>query len=157
MNTYLLKTRTRVLVRHPTLALRLYRGEAQVSREHLRIELGLAKSLAETCAKQEKGLVETVQIFQKRLCYINGYLYAACRSVKPKVVVETGVRRGVSTAFILQALKDIKTGRLYSVDLPNVIVDGDVSNVLPRELATGGQVPDDLKGKMDAHPRGFEN
>jgi hypothetical protein len=147
VNAYLLRTRTKVIAKHPSLALRLYRGEVQVSKEHLRIELREAKALAEACNKERKSLTDTVRIFQKKLCYINGYLYAACRGLNPDVVVETGVRRGVSTAFILQALKDNDKGRLYSIDLPNVIVEGDTSNVLPGELETGGQVPDSLKGE----------
>jgi hypothetical protein len=46
------------------------------------------------------------------------YLYRLVRASKPKVVVETGVYRGVSSAFILAALCDNDFGRLFSIDLP---------------------------------------
>jgi hypothetical protein len=52
-------------------------------------------------------------------------LYALCRFLRPVTVIETGVGLGVSTAFILQGLKDNNRGdhrgsegRLYSIDLP---------------------------------------
>jgi hypothetical protein len=45
-------------------------------------------------------------------------LYFIVRSTKPAVVVETGVASGQSTGFILQAMKDNKKGKLYSIDLP---------------------------------------
>lgn len=45
-------------------------------------------------------------------------LYLLVRLYQPKILVETGVSRGVSSLFILQALEDNKSGRLYSIDLP---------------------------------------
>jgi len=45
-------------------------------------------------------------------------LYAAVRLLRPKIVVETGIHRGVSSLFILQALEDNDYGNLYSIDLP---------------------------------------
>ena len=47
-----------------------------------------------------------------RLCYL------ACRLIEPQTVVETGVAYGVSSAFILTALRENGRGTLYSVDLP---------------------------------------
>lgn len=47
-------------------------------------------------------------------------LYVLARELKPEVIVETGVASGVSTLFFLQALEDNGSGKLYSVDLPNV-------------------------------------
>ena len=44
--------------------------------------------------------------------------YAVCRLLKPDVVVETGVAYGVSSAFILTALRENGRGVLHSVDLP---------------------------------------
>jgi predicted O-methyltransferase YrrM len=50
-------------------------------------------------------------------------LYVICRALKPKIVVETGVERGISSMFILEALKDNCKGTLYSIEvlksLPN--------------------------------------
>jgi predicted O-methyltransferase YrrM len=46
-------------------------------------------------------------------------IYFLVRAMKPNVVVETGVCYGVSSAYILQALKDNDRGTLYSIDLGN--------------------------------------
>ncbi|VVB90877.1 Methyltransferase domain protein [uncultured archaeon] len=61
-------------------------------------------------------------------------LYAAVRSTKPKVVIETGVQSGISSMYILMAMKANSVGVLYSVDLP----DRDPKKV-------GEVVPDELK------------
>lgn len=47
------------------------------------------------------------------------YLYALCRFLKPRVVVETGVGFGESAYFMLQALQDNGMGELYSIDFPS--------------------------------------
>lgn len=47
-----------------------------------------------------------------RLCY------ALCRALRPRVVVETGVAYGTTSAFILQALERNGEGTLDSVDRP---------------------------------------
>jgi predicted O-methyltransferase YrrM len=44
------------------------------------------------------------------------FLYALCKIIKPKTIVETGVAYGLSTSYILQALYENKTGTLYSID-----------------------------------------
>jgi hypothetical protein len=44
------------------------------------------------------------------------FLYSLCRIVKPEIIVETGVAYGRSSSYILQALKDNKKGKLYSID-----------------------------------------
>jgi hypothetical protein len=41
------------------------------------------------------------------------------RSLKPRVIVETGVASGLSSAHILRALAANGTGTLHSIDLPN--------------------------------------
>jgi len=48
-------------------------------------------------------------------CYI---IYIAIRKTRPKIVLETGLAGGGSSAFILQALEDNGGGKLYSIDLP---------------------------------------
>ncbi len=47
-----------------------------------------------------------------RLCYL------ACRLLEPDTVVETGVAYGVSSAYVLTALRENGRGTLHSVDLP---------------------------------------
>jgi predicted O-methyltransferase YrrM len=43
-------------------------------------------------------------------------LYAICRILLPRIVVETGVASGFSSASMLQALEDNEVGELYSID-----------------------------------------
>lgn len=61
--------------------------------------------------------------------------YAICRITKPAIVVETGVQSGVSSAFILQALRDNHKGLLYSIDLP----DQDLLKAIPSHIRMGKQ------------------
>ena len=62
-------------------------------------------------------------------------LYFLIRESKPETVIETGVHRGVSSLFILQALHDNNKGKLFSIDLPQAeyITDSNVStkSILP--------------------------
>ena len=81
-------------------------------------------------------------------------IYLLVRSMKPDVVVETGVCYGASTAYILQALAENGRGALYSIDLGNStdeppndffvpqqltdrlrLIIGDSTQVLPQLLA----------------------
>ena len=65
-----------------------------------------------------------------RLCY------AACRALKPAVVVETGVAYGVTSAFILKALEVNGQGTLHSIDLPPLGAQADhyVGSLIPEAL-----------------------
>ena len=65
------------------------------------------------------------------------FLYALCKIIKPKIIVETGVAYGLSTSYILQALYENKTGTLYSID----------SEFRPweSELMIGSAIPSELK------------
>jgi predicted O-methyltransferase YrrM len=70
-------------------------------------------------------------------------LYAVVRTAKPKVVVETGVASGVSSAHILRALAANGSGTLHSIDLPNVQKD----SVLPEGRSSGWIVPQTLRDR----------
>lgn len=59
------------------------------------------------------------------------------RLLRPRVMLETGVARGFTTAVALAAMQDNQLGHLYSVDLPALEYDG-------RE-GIGDAVPDELK------------
>ena len=77
------------------------------------------------------------------------YLYHLICLLRPNTVVETGVFRGISSAFILSALSRNRRGRLYSIDLPGAsyeMPDGgrDTSNLPPGEK-TGFVVPESLR------------
>jgi len=67
-------------------------------------------------------------------------LYLICRITKPEIVVETGVKDGFSSSFILFALEMNKKGRLYSIDLPN-----SQGQELGPDKDTGWLVPEELK------------
>jgi predicted O-methyltransferase YrrM len=49
-------------------------------------------------------------------------LYSAIRSFKPKIMIETGVAGGSTSLAILQAMKKNGGGKLYSIDIGNVMV-----------------------------------
>lgn len=68
--------------------------------------------------------------------------YAIVRSLRPDIVVETGVANGISTCYILFALYNNKKGKLYSIDLNNKIC-------LPYGKETGWMVPNWLNDKWE--------
>lgn len=69
--------------------------------------------------------------------------YVCCRLLKPDAVIETGVAYGVTSAFILQALRENGRGTLASVDLPPLDVDANVDRFV------GIVVPDSLRRRWD--------
>src|SRR4051812_6926009 len=76
------------------------------------IERNVRQSQAELASVAAFGTFHNADFALSRLCY------AVCRARKPRVVVETGVAFGVTTAFILKALEQNGSGELHSVDLP---------------------------------------
>src|SRR5258707_4516511 len=64
------------------------------------------------------------------------FCYAITRAIKPRLVVETGVCYGVTSAYILRALDVNQRGALHSIDLPPLGKDGDkhVGRLIPDEL-----------------------
>lgn len=74
-------------------------------------------------------------------------LYVVVRAARPRVVVETGVASGWSSAHILRALEANGAGELHSIDLPNV----QEGSVLPPGRAAGWMVPAELRGRWTLH------
>lgn len=70
-------------------------------------------------------------------------LYALCRLLRPRVVIETGVAAGVSSAYILQALSKNGEGELHSIDV------GEFPRQTSKEL--GFVIPEDLKSRWHLH------
>ncbi|MGZ4854382.1 MAG: class I SAM-dependent methyltransferase [Candidatus Angelobacter sp.] len=62
------------------------------------------------------------------------FCYAMCRALRPRVVVETGVGSGVTTAFILQALAANGEGLLWSIDLPPLGAEEFAGSFVPQHL-----------------------
>lgn len=72
-----------------------------------------------------------------RLCY------GLARIIRPLVIVETGVCYGVTSAFLLKALRVNGCGVLHSIDLPPLGKDAD--------QFVGLLVPQDLRGNWTLH------
>ncbi|MFB5604722.1 MAG: class I SAM-dependent methyltransferase [Nitrosarchaeum sp.] len=79
-------------------------------------------------------------------------LYFLIRELEPETVIETGVHRGVSSLFILQALHDNNKGKLLSIDLPlaEYTTDSNVStkSILPTKKV-GICIPEYLKKRWE--------
>ena len=77
-------------------------------------------------------------------------LYLICRVIKPKVVVETGVGHGVSSAFILKALQDNSDGKLYSIEIHGKTMLKPMvgtKEVTPQEKDIGWVIPNSLRNR----------
>jgi hypothetical protein len=66
-------------------------------------------------------------------------LWILTRHLKPLKIVETGVARGVSSAFLLDALDTNGDGHLWSIDLPPLLRG--------RRVEIGSAVPDRLRSR----------
>jgi hypothetical protein len=64
------------------------------------------------------------------------FCYALCRLKRPRVVIETGVSYGCTSAYILQAMEVNGCGKLASIDLPPLGADSliDVGRAVPERL-----------------------
>lgn len=87
-----------------------------------------------------RAKVEGADLYAKKILL----QYAAIRAMAPSVVVETGVASGVSTSYILLALRKNGRGKLHSIEL------GD-TQYLPSGRQPGWIVPDWLKENWDMH------
>ena len=84
------------------------------------------------------------------------HLYAIIRERKPRVIIETGVCNGLSSAIALAALARNNFGHLYSIDLPeftgqsNAVQrfwSGKGGAVVPADQCSGWLVPEALRGR----------
>ena len=91
-------------------------------------------------------------IWQLRLYRI--WVYCLVRALKPQVFVETGVLHGMTSAFVLEAMRINGSGRLISVDLPSYAESGPANvdgytGVLPPGPGAGWLVPPALRGAWE--------
>jgi predicted O-methyltransferase YrrM len=93
-----------------------------------------------TAAMPQDAPFESFQNGDSRLA---GLLYAICRTMRPKTVVETGTCYGVSSAFILKALQLNEAGVLHSIDLPPLGKSAD--------RFVGRLIPDELRSRWALH------
>jgi hypothetical protein len=76
------------------------------------------KSMGELEAKGIRPGPESFQWWNDGDAGLVRAIWCLTRHLRPKNVVETGVAHGVTSRFILEALKRNGTGHLWSIDLP---------------------------------------
>lgn len=109
--------------------------------------LGAAHELLEvtdctTCPDEIADLERTLPPESYRGHFFDGgetltrLLWAVVRHRQPQRVVETGVARGVSSAFVLKALELNGSGHLWSIDLPPLTASAqvEVGSAVPRDV-----------------------
>lgn len=109
-------------------------------------------------AKISRNNVFRTRVFESiyQFSIYRNLLYYLVRLINPKVVVETGVLHGLTSAWILKAIAKNGTGKLISIDLPRRDWDkffpslsfgpgGESDLELPKEEMPGWIIPDDLR------------
>ena len=136
-------------VMHPSILLKfLIAGQIGAAKGAIEISL---KDLSTEKFSMESNLEDSqMQTFLGKMGFVSQeFLYRLVRVFKPKLVIETGVHVGVSSAFILQGLHDNGNGMLYSIDLPLSKFKNPNGKPLnyqfPRKGDTGFGVPERLK------------
>lgn len=70
------------------------------------------------------------------------------RLLKADIIVETGAAGGVTSSFILSALKQNRKGRLYSIELPRAgLVNDGVKYWRPDNKQPGWLIPSSLRAE----------
>ncbi len=120
-----------ILLHNPSLILKLFSANFdEIYCSYWVLKLKEARRLYEEYMGKShnnpEGFIKDLQtvnnkILSKSYSRIEAFytpLYMITRKLEPDTVIETGVHRGVSALFILQALEDNGKGMLYSIDLP---------------------------------------
>ncbi len=78
----------------------------------------------------------TIELFHNPGALLPRMCYALCRTLRPRVVVETGVAYGVTSTFMLRALASNGAGELWSIDLPplSARANSPIGPLVPAEL-----------------------
>jgi predicted O-methyltransferase YrrM len=97
------------------------------------VEKEVARGIGALPAQAPFPLFHNGDLALARLCYM------LVRVTRPSTVVETGVCYGVTSAFLLQALRVNGAGCLHSIDLPPLAKTGDefVGRLVPEDLRPG--------------------
>ena len=140
-------------MKHPAILASAPLGRVALTRKVIRYEISIMRRLWSRFRNLD---LENVLLNSTRveMPHKTGWLYALCRQIRPRIVLETGVRAGSSSSFILQALADNNEGSLYSIDLPNSqyeIIENNVtrihSDVLPKGTSSGFAIPRGLRSR----------
>lgn len=85
-------------------------------------------------------------------------LFALVRNFRPERLLETGVAHGISSAYILSALRANGSGHLDSIDLPTYDPKGFVDSSghldpihIPKDKQPGWRIPDPLRDRWTLH------
>jgi predicted O-methyltransferase YrrM len=99
-----------------------------------------AKLLRMSEGRMNKLSIATADLFAKKVLL----QYAAARALAPECIVETGIANGVSSAYLLLAIRKNGKGQLHSIEL------GDPT-FLPAGTEPGWLVPTWLRGPWQVH------
>jgi len=119
----------------------------------------------ETARLWDEGLRQLRQLFDDDASYgvdieyAKDY-YAIVREMEPATVVETGVCNGISTLAILIAIKENKSGTLYSIDYPlradesldefrSETFDGYGGAAIPSNKDPGWIIPEEIRSNWE--------
>lgn len=110
---------------------------------------GLEASVADVTTWETKRFDSICQFRLFRIL-----LYAVIRASRPRLMIETGVLHGMTSAFLLRALQRNEAGRLISIDLPSYSDTGPSNRdgyfaTLPPGKPPGWMVAADLKERWD--------
>lgn len=132
-----------LLFKQPKLVISYFLREKNL-RKFLGIEKAEVKMYlreAQNLAKQMLKLAGNTELGTMLSPLRGPIVYVCVRTLKPLIMVETGVASGSSTCYILQAMELNKKGMLYSIDLPSI----NPGAVVPKGKETGWLVPSELK------------
>jgi hypothetical protein len=113
----------------------LVRPESEVASEMLGLEPGEYERVVESLWMPRGDPDEPINFYGGRGGLLR-LLGAIVKLGRPRIVVETGVALGLTTATMLRAMQENGIGHLYSIDLPGVRYGPDraVGESVPREL-----------------------
>ena len=143
----ILKPAISEMLKHPSLASSVLSGDFdKIYCQYWKKKLAEAEKFHDLVFNSdEKDLIKKIsklnhEILNDKNATIEAYyitLYFLVRIIKPEIIVETGVHRGVSSLFVLQAMHENNKGTLYSIDLPQAEYEQDnldmTKSVLPTE------------------------
>jgi predicted O-methyltransferase YrrM len=142
------------LLKHPRLLARSPFGQVELTKAVIQYEVSSIKALWNS---KNQGIEKVLSYCAgPNMYHKTGWLYVLCRQTRPHLVVETGVRAGASSSFILQAMTDNNEGVLYSIDLPNSSYEYVKDNLkqihsdaMARGTVTGFAVPNELRKRWN--------
>ncbi len=109
------------------------------------------------------GKVQDVDDFTDKswphaLCFntLRVFAYVIARATQPKIILETGVLHGMTSAFFLYGMEKNNAGELLSIDYPSTKESGPVNQdgyttTLPNNKSSGWVIDEKLHPRWDLH------